>query len=513
VSAPAGALVQWFREQGLLRGPFLYVDYWANVLGLDGITPEEHARDGLIHPGLFRLGIDRPDLETPRLASYLVLFLLGPLLFALRSLRRLGRYRLRFGTRRGREVLQELERYRLTLDPAGHPPDPAGDPLLPPRCDVRLGDTVLARDVLDPYRVAGFSSLFWAANKLPLASLAGLLVIGIAAPLLAAAGLLELTARFWIPVAFPALVLVLYLVFREALTAILGALPILLGTFLIGVLRPSTPNDWSVFFWSLGGIFVLYLLVDWFFLPRPVPPALLLYTRDGPGRPYVREHDGPWWLDGDAYWVWRYLLLSPAEVNKFWERDWERVDLWIRADGPQAGQLEWVVTDLHYRELWVPYEKLDEPPALARQQEKARAATHGDRAGVWVVEVDADLIFHTPLIRGVSFLEDRGGIPVRGLAHIARSLWKRVREDDVAGPLATLHRIRVERDLDLLGDMPELIIRRAEERLVEGPWTYWRYPLGANRRRDPLVYAPLRAERPPPLSDPSLQIKAPVPPA
>jgi hypothetical protein len=74
-------------------------------------------------------------------------------------------------------------------------------------------------------------------------------------------------------------------VFREALTAILGGVPILLGTYLMGVLRPSTPYDWSVFFWSLVGIFVLYLLVDWFFLPRPVPPALLLYTRQGPGLP------------------------------------------------------------------------------------------------------------------------------------------------------------------------------------------------------------------------------------
>ncbi|NIP82560.1 MAG: hypothetical protein GWM90_26415, partial [Gemmatimonadetes bacterium] len=79
-----------------------------------------------------------------------------------------------------------------TLDPAGREPDDEGDPELPPRCDVRLGDTVLARDVLDPYRVAGFSSLFWAANKLPLASLLGLLVIGIAAPILSGVGLLEL---------------------------------------------------------------------------------------------------------------------------------------------------------------------------------------------------------------------------------------------------------------------------------------------------------------------------------
>jgi hypothetical protein len=505
----AGALVQWFREQGLLRGPFLFVDYWANVLDLEGVTPERHTLDGLIDPPLFRIGIDRPDLEVPRLGSYLLLFLAGPVLFAFRSFRRLGRYRLRFGSRAGQEVTEALNRYRLTLDAAGRTPDPAGDPELPARCDVRLGDTVLARDVLDPYRIAGFSSLFWAANKLPLASMAGLLVVGIAAPLLAAAGLLELTARFWIPVAFPLLVLVLYLVFRELLTAVLGGVPILLGSYLIGVLRPSTPYDWSVFFWSLVGIFALYLLVDWFFLPRPVPPALLLYTRQGPGYPYLRPTDAPWWLEGETYWVWRYLLLSPAELNKFWERDWERVDLWIRADGPNAGQLEWVVTDLHYRELWVPYGKLDSPAALARQSDRARAAMREGGAGVWVVEVDADLVFHSPMFRGVTFVVDRGGVPVRGLAHVARSLWKRVKDDSVDEPLAALQRFRVEHGLDLLGDVPEFIIRRAEERLIEEPWTYWRYPLGASRRREPRVYAPPSVADPPPIADPALQVKAP----
>jgi hypothetical protein len=509
VTRRAGSLVQWFRDQGLLRGPFLFVDYWANVFGLDGVTPEEHTERGFIDPPLFRLGIDRPDLEVPRLGSYLLLFLAGPVLFAFRSFRRLGRYRLKFGTRLGEEVQEQLERYRLTLDPAGRPPDPAGDPGLPPRCDVRLGETVLARDVLDPYRVAGFSSLFWAANKLPLASLAGLLVVGIAAPLLATMGMLEITARYWIPVGFPLLVLILYLVFREALTAVLGGIPILLGTYLVGMLRPATPTDWYVFFWSLAGIFVLYLLADWFFLPRPVPPALLLYTRTGPGNPYVREEDSPWWLEGETYWVWRYLLLSPAEVNKFWERDWERVDLWIRADGPDAGQLEWVVTDLHYRELWVPYDKLDAPDALIRQREKSREATHGDGAGVWVVEVDADVLFHTPMFRGVSFLVDRGGIPVRGIAHVGRSLWNRVRDDDVAAPRMALHRIRLSTGIDMLGDIPEFVLRRAEDRLVEEPWTYWRYPLGAARRRDLRLYEPLETTDPPPAADRSLQIKAP----
>ncbi|MFO7893385.1 MAG: hypothetical protein R6U63_06625 [Longimicrobiales bacterium] len=506
-----GALVQWFREQELLRGPYLFVDYWANVLGLDNVTPDEHVRNRFVDPPLFKLGIDRPELEVPKLSSYLLLFLVGPFLFAFRSFRRLGRYRLQFRSRRSREVLEALDRYTLTLDPAGRAPDEEGDPELPPRCDVRLGDTVLASDVLDPYRVAGFSSLFWAANKLPMASLFALLVMGLAAPILSAFGLLEITARYWIPVGFPLLVVALYAIFREALTAFLGALPVLLGTYLVGVLRPSTPYDWSVFFWSLAGIFVVYLLADWFFVPRPVPPALLLYTAEGEAHPYTRREDAPWWLEGETYWVWRYLLLSPAELNKFWERDWERVDLWIRADGPDAGQLEWVVTDLHYRELWVPYEKLGEPAALRRRSERARRAANGDGAGIWLVEVDADLVFHSPVFRGVSYLRDTGGLPVRGIGHVIRSLWRRVKDDDIEPGMAALDRLRVQRGLDVLGDVPEIISRRAEERLVQEPWTYWRYPLGAASRREPLVYAPLETAAPPAAADPELQVKAPAP--
>jgi hypothetical protein len=81
----------------------------------------------------------------------------------------------------------------------------------------------------------------------------------------------------------------------------------------------------------------------------------------------------------------------------------------------------------------------------------------------------------------------------------------------VEGPLAMIHRIRLQRDLDLLGDIPEFIMRKAEERLLEEPWTYWRYPLGAATRREPRLYERAATGDPPPVADPSLQIKGPPP--
>ena len=496
----SGTLVRWLREQGLLRGPLPFTDYWASVLRLEGGDRPEREREGLVDRGLFRLGVDRPALELPRLRYYLWLFFAGPLLVAFRSFRRLGRYKIRMRSGLGEHVLEALNAYELELTDAG-----SG------RVDVRrperAGGDLVAADLVDPNRMSGFTSLFLAAYKLPLAALAGIVFVGIAIPALHAWGAFEAYGSRLILLGFPVVVLLLLAFFRELGTAVLGAVPVLIAAFLYWSLGPETTRDWSAFGLWLAALFLAYLVIDLFFFPRPVPPTLMLYTNDGDGSPYRRREDAPWWLDGDAYWVWRYLMLTPAEVNKFWERDWERVDLWIRADGEEAGQLEWVVTDGHYRELWTPVSRLCPPEQLEELKRDARKARAEGTPGIWLVEVDANVVFHTPDLRAVTFLPDEGRIPARSIGHVLRSMWARVAEPDPAASLRRLETIELETGVDLLADLPELIADRAARHILSLPWTYWRYPFGANRGREDRAYEAWREPEALAAADPGLQIK------
>ena len=495
-----GSLAAWLVDQKLLRGPYLYTDYWASVLRLGDSVRDERERAGLVDNPLFRLGIDRPELELPRLRYYFILFFAGPFLLPFRFFRRLGRYRIRVRSGVGERVLDALQDYEIRLESTA-----AG------RVDVRgpaaSGDSPVARNVIEPLAVSGFSSLFLAAYKLPLAALAAILIVGISTPALNGAGVLDSLGSRAIGIGFVLLVGLLYVVFREFVTAVLGAVPVLIAALLYWSLELGTTRDWGAFSMWLAVLFAVYLLVDSFFFPRPVPPALFFYTSTGRGAPYRRPEDAPWWLEGSDYWVWRYLMLTPAEINKFWERDWERVELWIRADGPDAGLLEWVVTDGHYRELWTPYERLGRRPVLERCRADARVAIAAGIPGTWLLEVDANILFHTPFYRAVSFVADSGSVPARRVGHLIRSMWTRSREPDVEAALARLDEVKLARGPDVLDDLPELIADRAARHILSLPWTHWRYPLGANRRRELRVYesrgmADLHAA-----AEPALQIK------
>ena len=496
----ANPLLDSLRTGKLLRGPYAFVDYWANVFDLEGIAADSARRKGLVHEPTFRLGVDRPDLDIPRLRTYLLPLLAGPFLFLVKSFRRLGVYASRFAAEPPAAV-RALDAYRLKLDPGAEG-----------TVDVSAPDgSVLARGVVDPFRVGAYCSLFWAVNKIPLAALASTIVVLIAAPLARSAEVLPLALRLWVPVGFPLALLAFYALYREWVTAVLGAMPILIGRLLLSTSDAAAGVPWTSLAIALGAMMVFYVAADWFFVPRPVPPALLFYQRDGDAAPYARPEDAPYWLQGEHYWVWRYLLLSPAEINKFWERDWERVEIWVRADGAEAGRLEWVVTDLHYRELWFPYEALAAPAVRERDTSRAGEAVREGESGVWLVEVDADVLFHYPAIQGATFLPDTGTVPVRGLGHLLRAL--RERRDDPRAREARkrLEALRLTRGVNVLGDLPEVIAPMTADRLLSLPWSYWRYPLGAASRRQPRLYGELPDPAPPAASDRTLQIKVASP--
>ncbi|MFB6240036.1 MAG: hypothetical protein ABEJ46_00430, partial [Gemmatimonadota bacterium] len=58
------SLVEWLADRGLLRGPLLYADYWASVLRMRSRFREQHVRRGLVDPELYRIGLDRPDVNV-----------------------------------------------------------------------------------------------------------------------------------------------------------------------------------------------------------------------------------------------------------------------------------------------------------------------------------------------------------------------------------------------------------------------------------------------------------------
>lgn len=498
-----GSLIGWFQQQDLLRGPYVYVDYWANVFGFEHLLGDDQQREALTDPALFRAGVDRPDLELPSARQYLLWFLIGPFLFPFRVFRRLGRqFRLKFRHEAGQRVRERLREFRLQLRPRS-----LG------RVDVYGGGQPLAHNVVDPFQVGGFSSFFYATYKLPLAGLTALLVIAGVMPLAGQLGWTSFLMQYWLLLVFPGLALVLWLVYRDPWTALLGAAPVILGRYLWHDLNPATAGGVGPFLLSLGAVFLFYMFIEWFFMPRPLPPVLMLYQKEGAASPYKRKEDSPYWLEGDTYWVWRYLVLSPAEINKPWERDWERIELWIRADGENAGQLEWVVTDAHYREIWTPYEKLGPEWRLQQEARQQHTARQKGEAGVWLLEVDADPVMHGPFFRNVTYVSEEGtqegGLPAQSLGHLLSALFTHPPSDDPDQYQHALDLIQMEQSTKVLGDVPEHAVGLTRRYLLRRPWRWWRYPRGAATERSQKFYAPYRPEQLPPASDPDLQIKAP----
>lgn len=487
-------------KANLGTGPFVFCDYWASVIGLRSVVNRRLLGKGLVSLETFKRGLDRPRAKLPNFKYYLLAFILGPGMIPYKMaidfavlLRSKGR-----GKVVGK-VDAMLEKFKLRMEPD------ADDDMWVNVCASEGG---VGEKVLNPERLSVASSLFYPTYKIIIAAVLVLSFTVIAAYVLPRIELPAIGLDLFSTLSYAILFAILILLFRDIATAIIAPLPV----FALLYLSKVSGNPLTFVLASLCIALVFYL-VDMFFIPRPMPPALFLYVNDpaNPLYPYENGH-APYWLEGRCYWVWRFLTLAPAEIHKFWEKDWERVEVWVRADqGESAGRIEWVVTDIHYRELWFNYARLATRKQAERQTERlSRFLAGGESELVWVAELDMDLVFHTPFIRGI-FLSERketGRIP-GALTRVVRAAWVRSSRDKFKKFRPMLDELDLERQ-DFLEDVPEHFRNIALRQLITLPWSYWRYPLGAARSLKVNLYDPQGAliASQEPAADPHYQLKS-----
>ncbi len=460
-------------------GPFAFCDYWASVLKLTSVVSERMLSAGHVSMELFRKGLDRPTTKVPKLRYYFLALMLGPGMVPYKLALSLAMlFRPKSGKKTPPKVDTLLEQYRMDLETE------PGDPRW---VRVSAKGTRVGDKILNPEQVSVQSSLFFHTYKVLIAALLAILITSVAIPNLPRIHWVFLRYPDLSYLLYPLLFLVLYLLLRDLWTAFLAPIPLLAARWLFSV-SGGLPS----FLLAMAGVALLFYLVEWFFIPRSTPPTLYLYVND-PGHevyPYRPGHE-PYWLKGKYYWVWRFVVLAPAEITKFWEKDWERLEVWIRADpGEHAGKLEWLVTDAHYRELWFRYERETTASQRRRHEDLRKAGLDfGGKPFSWIVEFDLNFLFHTPDVRGVFASQRRDGRVPWNPLRILRALGDHSGRDRFADYRDILEDMEAEGE-NLVADVPEHLQALFLRQMVGLPWIYWRYPKGAGTAAKVSAYNP-----------------------
>ena len=503
-SLELGRIGERYREFGarLTRshtmGPFAFCDYWASVLSLRGVVNPGLLARRLVSLDVFRQALDRPKARLPRLRYYLLAFIAGPGFLPYRLAFNLAMLlRPKSGVKIVGHADVLLDEYQLELRPLG---DPRWV-----RVSAR-GET-LAEPVLNPRYARAENGIFYPTYKILVAAFFTVIFTLVVFPALAREPGLAWLRPYHGILSYPVVVIFLELLLRDLLTSIVAPLPVFAVKGLLGL----THSSWG-FVGGMVGAGLLFFLVEWFFIPRGLPPSLFLYVNE-PGHPldpYLPGH-APYWLTGRTYWVWRFVALAPSEINKFWEKDWERLELWVRADpGPEAGRLEWMVTDAHYREIWFSYEHVVGERTRRRHELRREELLVRDcEPLVWIVETDMHFVNHAPEIRSVFLSSLRPSLGERPLFRILRTFVSPRRRDSFRKYEAEVERIEVDTG-EFLNDITEHFRGWTVRHMFRMPWSYWRYPKGVRTRARLYLYDGERfaESEVAGASDPRYQIKA-----
>ena len=462
------------KNTGDFDGPFLFCDYWASVLNLKEIVNLQSLSAAGLSLEIFRKILNRPSAGLPRLGYYILASLLKPFAVMYRAVLRLAGCKPKpVEASYKRDAMRNLlVEHALEVDPReGGTADIYSD-----------GDLV-ASDVINPFRLRASASMFFARYKVFLASAVALGYGALVGPVTGLFGAESVLVPYLGVLFYPIVLLILWLMFDDLLTATLAPLPLIAITRIIRVSQGFKGFVIAVVLTAL----VLYL-VEWFFIPRSLPPALYFYKNDRNSKlfPYRRGHE-PYWLEGTAYWIWRFVNLAPAELLKFWEKDWERLEVWVRADGHRKGRIEWIVSDWHYRELWYKYEVFaGERARVVHEDIMTRCVDSNDRL-TWVIELDMDLVFHSPVVRGIYIARGKRLSIGRRAVSILSAIVRKRRKEDPDKYTQNLEMFEIQGG-EFLDDVPEHFRMAAARRLLSSPWTYWRFPRGAKAAKTVFVY-------------------------
>jgi len=164
------------------------------------------------------------------------------------------------------------------------------------------------------------------------------------------------------------------------------------------------------------------------------------------------------WLEGGCYWVYRFMYHWLWELTLSWQfpffmkRDYERFEVWINA---HSRDVEWLVTDYHYRELWY------------------RPVNKG-----YTIHIDWDDNFHTI----VPFNNELQIEYYRELSKIGMTGWNRYFElqsrlDELQSEISEKYgKLHSSADLDRYFRRDE---KRAVQIIYSLPWEEIRYEYGA----------------------------------
>ena len=240
--------------------------------------------------------------------------------------------------------------------------------------------------------------------------------------------------------------------------------------------------------------------------------SIQLYDGEKGGEKHYRfEGDIPNWLESKPYWVFRYLYLWRGEFKPKkgfpplrFEPDWERIDVWIDA---KKGNVEWIVTDYHWRELWYqPENDLNRilvwvtpnfhtimPLTLVLSQDQSLKDLY-DR--------DRQLYFtwcqHLKRITGAPELEGESDRP-KWMKRIGLIKSYVTEEELTPKKKGLIGRLLPAQITKYFGIAQEPIIVTSS--LAKLWWKYWRYPLGSNnaqyKHETSLESKPAITEHPP----------------